>query len=158
MDLLVNLYDMKIKMNREKMEQTGVVIKRALSPDKGAVLDFMRTHYTKEWADETEHAFSGTPISCYIAVRDKEIIGIAAYDATAKGYFGPIAIKPGEKGSGIGPVLMSDTLNAMKEAGYGYAVIGWVDEAVGFYEKTINAAVIEHSEPKNTIYQNLRTL
>ena len=155
MDLLVNLYDLQCRYEPEKLKEHGIVIKRALSPDKTAVLDFMKTYYTQGWADETEHAFSNSPVTCYIAVKEKEIVGIAAYDATAKGYFGPIAVKPGVKGGGVGPALLHDTMLGMKEAGSGYAVIGWVDDAVGFYDKCIKHTKIPDSEPEKTLYQNL---
>lgn len=41
----------------------------------------------------------------------------------------------------------------MREEGYAYAIIGWVDDAVGFYERAVNALVIEGSSPG--IYQQL---
>lgn len=158
MDLLVNLYDLQCRYEPDKLKEHGIVIKRALSPDKSAVLDFMKTHYTQGWADEMEHAFANSPVTCYIAVKEKEIVGVAAYDATGKGYFGPIAVKPGQKGGGVGPALLHDSLLGMKEAGYGYAVIGWVDDAVGFYDKCIKHVKIPDSEPGNTLYQNLSVM
>lgn len=158
MDLLVNLYDLQCKHDAKKLADAGVVIRRALSPDKGRIMDFIKTHYDEGWMFESEHALMNTPISCYIALKGREIVGFSCYDATAKGYLGPIGIRPGEKGGGIGQSLMYETLLGMKEAGYGYAVIGWVDEAVGFYEKTIKMFKIPNSDPANTVYQNLSIL
>lgn len=158
MDLLVNLYDLQCMHDEQKLKDNGITIRRAMSPDKGRIMDFIKTYYDEGWMYESEHAIMNTPISCYIAIKDKEIIGFACYDATAKGYFGPIGIKPGQKGGGIGQSLMYETLLGMKEAGYGYAIIGWVDEAVGFYEKTIKMYQIPDSDPENTIYQNLTFL
>ena len=43
----------------------------------------------------------------------------------------------------------------MKEKGYGYAVIGYVTDAVGFYEKVIGASVIENSSTDKSVYKNL---
>lgn len=155
MDLLVNLYDFQCKRDQEKLASNGIVIRRAMSPDKGKILEFIKTHYSEGWMYESEHALMNTPISCYIAVKNKEVVGFACFDATAKGYFGPIGIKPDQKGAGIGQALMYETFMGMKEAGYGYGIIGWVDDAIGFYEKTINAVPIANSNPKKTIYQNL---
>ena len=155
MDLLVNLYDMQCVHNHQKLKDNGIIIRRAMSPDKGKILDFIKTHYDEAWMYESEHAIMNTPNSCYIAIKDKEIVGFACYDATAKGYFGPIGIKPGQKGGGVGQSLLYETLLGMKEAGYGYAIIGWVDEAIGFYEKTLKIHQIPDSQPENTIYQNL---
>lgn len=158
MDLLVNLYDLQCMHDDQKLKDNGITIRRAMSPDKGKIMDFIKTYYDEGWMYESEHAIMNTPISCYIAIKDKEIVGFACYDATVKGYFGPIGIKPGQKGGGIGQSLMYETLLGMKEAGYGYAIIGWVDEAVGFYEKTIKMYQIPDSDPANTVYQNLTFL
>jgi len=35
----------------------------------------------------------------------------------------------------------------MQNDGYGYAIIGWVDDALGFYEKAVGATIIEGSKP-----------
>lgn len=158
MDLLINLYDLQCRHDEQKLKENGIVIRRAMSPDKGKVLDFIKTHYGEDWMHESEHAFSNSPITCYIAVKDKEIVGFGCYDATAKGYFGPLGIKPGQKGGGIGTSLMYQCLTGLKEAGYGYGIIGWVDEAIAFYEKTIKMYKIPDSEPSNTIYQTLTAL
>lgn len=154
-DLLVNLYDLQCRHDTQKLKDNGIVIKRAMSPDKEKLMEFIRTYYTKEWAVESEHAFVHSPASCLIAVKDKEIVGFACYDATAKGYVGPIAVKPGIKSGGVGQNLLHDILTAMREDGYGYAVIGWVDDAMGFYDKTIHAYAIPDSAPEKTIYRNL---
>jgi hypothetical protein len=35
----------------------------------------------------------------------------------------------------------------MWENGYGYAIIGWTNDAIDFYKKTVQATVIENSSP-----------
>ncbi len=57
------------------------------------------------------------------------------------------------RGMGIGEALLRSCLLAMKDEGYAYAVIGWVDGAEEFYEKTVGATVIEDSFPG--VYRNL---
>ena len=47
---------------------------------------------------------------------------------------------------GIGKALLLACLNAMKEEGYGYGIIGSAGP-VKFYEKTCGATVIEGSDP-----------
>lgn len=155
MDFLVNLYDMEKKDISEKLKANGIVVCRALSPDRGKVLDFMRDNYSQGWVSETANAFTNNPISAYIAVKDHEIVGVACYDATAKGYFGPIGVKPGLKGAGIGQALLYATLDGMREAGYGYGIIGWMDEAVNFYEACVKGFRIPDSDPDKTLYGTL---
>lgn len=154
-DLLVNLYQMKKGYDEEELKKRGIVLKRAMIPDKNKVLDFVRKNYEEGWVNECEYALFNNPISCFIAVKDNKIAGFSCYDATAKGYFGPIGMAPDMKGGGIGQALLFRTLEAMKEEGYGYAVIGWVGNAIGFYEKCMEVFEIPNSEPEQGIYKRL---
>lgn len=159
MDFLINLYDMGKKDVSDRLAKNGVVIVRAMSPDKHKVLAFMREYYSEGWASETDHGFSNNPISTYIAVKDGEIIGVSSFDATAKGYFGPIGVKPQLKGMGVGQGLLYATLDGMKENGYGYAIVGWMEaHAIGFYERCVKGFRIPDSDAEKTIYHNLAAL
>ena len=158
MDFLVNLYDMGEKPVDDRLKENGVVICRALSPDKEKVIGFMKEHYGDGWYSESSNAFTNNPISAYVAIKDGEVVGVSCYDATAKGYFGPIGVKPGLKGMGIGQGLLYATLIGMKEAGYGYAIIGWMDDAVKFYEACLKGFRIPDSDPKKTLYSTLTAL
>lgn len=157
-DLLVNLYQLR-DWNEKHLEEAGITIQRALIPDKTKILDFVRTYYEDGWVNECEYALTNQPISCYIAVQNKEIIGFCCYDATSKGYLGPLGMKPGMKSKGIGTVLFNRTLLGMKQAGYGYAIIGWVGEdIIPFYKKCQNIYVIPDSSEEKTLYQRLTIL
>ena len=52
-----------------------------------------------------------------------------------------------ERGQKIGEALLKKCLFSMKEEGYAYAIIGWAEDAIGFYEKCVGATVIENSMP-----------
>ncbi|PYG84319.1 acetyltransferase (GNAT) family protein [Ruminiclostridium sufflavum DSM 19573] len=100
-------------------------------------------------AENAQH--NGT---CFISVIDNGIVGFACYDCTGSGYFGPLGVANSERGKGVGTELLYACLDAMKNTGYGYAIIGWVDDtAKGFYEKTALAAYIDNSDPSNTLYK-----
>lgn len=147
-DMLVKLYEQKPDYALfERLAESGVKLARVLSPDKAKVLSFVRENFTEAWVNECEAAFANNPISCYIAVRDKKIVGFAAYDATAKNFFGPTGVLPETRGTGIGRALLNKCLISMQEDGYGYAAIGWCDHAAGFYEKCCGAVLIPDSSP-----------
>ena len=55
----------------------------------------------------------------------------------------------------VGQSLLLRTLYAMKEYGYGYAVIGWVGDAEMFYRKTVDAEFIKGGNPENSVYSNM---
>ncbi len=141
MDILVNLYDLPDDTDPTKeMDAKGVHIRRALAPDKSAILDFIRTEFSDGWADEAERALFNFPSSLYIAVMDKKVVGFACYDSTALGYYGPLGVAADKRKFGIGSALTKKCLLAMREKGYGYAIIN--AGPVDYYIKTLNAKVI----------------
>lgn len=157
-DLLVKLYDIDFDPNgqiEKNMRGQDIFIKRACIVDKHIILDFVSENFGQGWTNECECAMLRNPVSCYIAVKDKKIIGFACYDAVAKGFFGPTGVKAEFRGKGVGSGLLFKCLNSMKECGYGYAVIGWVGEAKDFYAKQAGAVEIGDSPPNKSVYKNM---
>lgn len=156
-DMLVNLARIEDDSDLYRnLESNGIKIKRALAPDRLKILRFVEQYTEVQWPEESkeswlgecEAAMSNNPPSCFLAVKDKRIVGFACYNATAKGYFGPTGVLNAEQKRGIGKALLLKSLLAMWEEGYGYAIIGWAaPNAMGFYEKTVKATVIENSSP-----------
>lgn len=152
-DLLVKLYDLPASAAAlQKLEADGIEIRAAIGPEKHAVLDWVERKYSRAWASECDVALSAHPITCFLAVKERDLVGFACYDATLKGFFGPIGVDRDLRVKGIGRALTLRTLEAMKGAGYGYAVIGWAGP-VDFFRKTCGATVIEGSEPG--VYKNM---
>lgn len=149
-DMIAGLYNLP----EVKIADT-IKIKQAFVGDKEAIMDFIRAHFSKGWVYEMERALLQLPSKCFIATENGKIIGFACYDATAKGYFGPIGIAPDRRGENIGQALLIRTLTAMREFGYGYAIIGWVSDAEIFYRKTVGAEFIKGGNPENTVYSNM---
>lgn len=133
----------------------GVKIKRAFPGDKEAVLCFVRENFSANWVGEAEYAILQSPGKCFIATENGKISGFACFDASAKGFFGPIGILASERKRKLGAALLLRTLESMREYGYAYAVIGWVGEAEHFYRKTVGAEYIKNGNPENSVYSNL---
>ena len=148
-DMLVNLADIP-----ELSPADGVCIKRAMICDMPAILGWVRDELqSASWVPECEKAIlQGT---CFVAAEGGKILGFACYDATALDYFGPIGVSEASRGSGIGRALLLRTLHAMREKGYAYAVIGWVGEAAGFYERTVGAFYIPGGTPSHSAYRDM---
>lgn len=147
-DMIANL----TRLPGEKVLE-GIKIKRAFAGEKMRVLAFVREHFSEGWVYEAENAL--LQHKCFIATKDNQILGFACYDASAKGYFGPIGVAQEARGLDVGTALLLRTLTCMREEGYGYAIIGWVDDAEHFYRKTVQAEWIPGGEPENTVYSNL---
>ncbi len=148
MDYLVKLYDLPSFSPPE-----GLVIKRALAPDLEKILTFVRNNFGEGWMGEARVSLFSVPANCFIAQQQGELVGFACVDATARGFFGPIGVRADQRGKGVGRTLLLRSLAAMREMGYGYAVIGWADGAAGFYQKAVQAIPIPDSFPG--VYGNL---
>lgn len=152
-DLLVKLYELPpSEPALAALREAGIEVRRALGPEKHAVLDWVEKKFSRAWASECDVAVSGQPVTCFLAVKGHAILGFACYDSTLKGFFGPIGVDPETHKKGLGKALLLRTLEAMRDAGYGYAAIGWAGP-VDFFRKTVGATVIEGSEPG--VYRNL---
>lgn len=146
-DMLVKLYELPdITPLQKKMEEEEIFIRTALAAEKSIVVEWVKKRFDEGWASEAEVCFSYQPVSCYIAIYKGEIIGFAAYDAAYRNFFGPTGVDKAYRGKGIGKILLMRCLISMKELGYAYAIIGGVGPA-RFYEKAVNATLIEGSNP-----------
>lgn len=153
MDMLVRLYDLPdLAPAIRKAEVNGVSIARAFPPNRNHIVSWVEEHSTPYAAGEAACCFGAGAPSIFIASRGDEIIGYACYNATAPDFFGPMKVLESEQGKGIGKALLLRSLWAMREEGYGYAVIGDVGP-VEFYEKTVGAVAIEDSTPG--LYSNM---
>ena len=144
-DLLVRLYDLPA-FDTGPLVNAGVTIRRPLAPELHIVLDWTGAHFAKGWVAEASVALHQQPPTIFIAVRDREILGFACYDATARGFFGPTGVAEAARGKRVGSALLFATLRAMREAGYGYAVIGGVGP-VEFYRRQLDVLEIPDSTP-----------
>ena len=153
-DMLVRLMDLPdiSKLEMELAETQNILIKRPIPPEKSIVVDWVREHFSTNWADEVDCSFRTLPVNCFIAQQGNQIVGFACFESTAKNFFGPTGVIPTARGKGVGKILLVKALEALHEMGYTYAIIGGVGPAE-YYEKTVNAKVIEHSE--KSIYDNL---
>lgn len=134
--------------------QNGIRIKKALAPDRSKIIAFSRICAKDDYSDEVRAAFSNNPVTCYIATREKELIGFACYEATARNFFGPMAVLESERKKGVGKALLLKALESMRELGYAYAIIGWpANSAVSFYKKCAGAIMID--EKSSGVYKRM---
>jgi ribosomal protein S18 acetylase RimI-like enzyme len=146
-DMLVRLYALPDAAGLyETVAAHGVTLRRARAFEKHTVAEFARRHFSAKWVSEIEVAMARQPVSCFIATKDKAILGFACYETTMCGFFGPTGVDEAARGMGLGKALLFKCLEAMREMGYAYAVIGGVGPRE-FYEKACGATVIAGSDP-----------
>ena len=140
-DLLVKLYELP-----PERIVAGIDIRRALAPEKHAVVAWIEATFGARWASEADVSFSGHPVRCHIASVGPDVLGFACWDATARGFFGPEGVAETSRRRGVGAALLLQCLHAMRAEGYAYAVIGGVGPKA-FYEKIVPVMEIPGSSP-----------
>ena len=145
-DMLVKLYDLpSLDSALDGIARQGIAIRRAIGPEAPAVATWMRANFPGS-AAEVEIACGHLPSTCFLAVRDSQILGFACHDATARNFFGPEGVLKEERGRGVGRALLLAALHSQRAQGYAYAIIGGVGPAT-FYAKCVGAVAIEGSDP-----------
>lgn len=145
MDLLVRLYDLP----DGAAQDAGAAIfevRRAFAAEKGLVCRWISQHFSEPWASESDAAFARSPIACFVALADNQVAGFACYDATARGFFGPIGVAEAQRRQGVGRALLFATLRDMAGQGYGYAIIGAAGSQE-FYRRDLDVMEIAGSAP-----------
>jgi GNAT superfamily N-acetyltransferase len=147
-DLLVNL----LKLPVQESAPSEFVVRRAQPFEISVVRRFVGENFSANWADEISVGFARQPVSVFVATRpgeqtkERELIGFAAYECTRRGFFGPMGVVESAKNKGAGKALLLAALEALKEMGYVYAIVGAAGP-VRFYQKTVGAIIIPGSEP-----------
>lgn len=151
-DMLVRLYDLDFfdAAEREKqLQERGISIVRPLPYQFDKVVEFV-ARFRSQWGEEVRAALYNSPATLFAATqRGIGIVGFAAYDATARGFFGPTGTLPDLRDIGIGRALFYACAADMWRAGYGYMIIGGgnTGPAASFYQKIAGAEPISHSIP-----------
>jgi hypothetical protein len=149
-DALVKLYDLpKAEPYLAPLIELGVEIRRALAPEKQIVADWVELEFGRtNWKSECEVAFSRSPVSCFVALSSGQLAGFYCYDATLKGFAGPAGVAREKRRQGIFRGLTIVALQAMAAAGYGYAILGSVNEdSLAAARTIVSAETISGSAP-----------
>ena len=138
-DMLVRLYDLPpLQPEIDALVGTGITIRRVIGPEKNRVVAWVRENFSDYWASEADVAFGHTPLGCFIAIKDKSLVGFTCYNTTAKGFFGPTGVDESARGQGIGKALLLVGLHALWSEGYAYGIIGRVGPQ-DFYADIVGA-------------------
>ncbi len=131
---------------RSGLKEQGVCVRSCRPYERHIVADWVGHCFSPKWVSECKVAIGHQPVGCVIATRGGKPIGFACWDATARGFIGPMGVDPSARGLGLGRTLLVTALEQMREYGYAYAIIGGVGPAE-FYERCVGATPIENSSP-----------
>lgn len=127
-------------------------VRKPLGPEHQRVIGWVAGQFPAGWSSEAAAALSNRPVTLFIAQQQNDLLGFCCYDATARGFVGPIGVIESARGKGIGAALLLACLHDMRTMGYGYAIAGWVGEPE-FFRKVAGATEIPDSTPG--IYANM---
>jgi len=144
MDMLIRLYEPVLTSQTSAAAARDV--RRPLAPECDMVSAWIGRHFTPGWASEARVALGNRPASLFIAPNAEGLLGFCCYDATARGFVGPIGVVQQARGSGVGAALLHACLDDMHTMGYGYAIVGAVG-APEFFRRVAGATEIEGSSP-----------
>jgi predicted N-acetyltransferase YhbS len=145
-DMLVSLLKLPpLEPLQLELDKLKTVIRRAQPFEITRVRSFVEKHFSVAWADEISVGFANKPVSLYIAINEREVVGFAAYECTRRGFFGPTGVVEGMQGRGIGKALLLFSLRGLRELGYVYGIIGHAGP-VDFYQQAVGAIVIPDSD------------
>jgi ribosomal protein S18 acetylase RimI-like enzyme len=148
MDMLIKLFDLA----DEPGSTVRGAIRKPLGPEAHVLTEWVGQNFPRSWSSEAQAALSNRPITLFIAQHGNDIQGFSCYDATARGFVGPIGVLESARGTGIGAALLLACLHDMRTMGYGYAIAGWVGEPE-FFRKVAGAIEIPDSTPG--LYANM---
>lgn len=146
-DMLAKLYNIPDDWSfLQAQEKKGIIIRKPMGTEKHVIIEWVENNFQEAWSSEVDRSLCHTPMTCFIAVRERAIVGFSCYDSVALGVFGPTGVLPRFRGKGTGKALLMAALLDMKLKGYGYAIIGGVGPAE-FYRKAVGAEDIPDSAP-----------
>lgn len=152
-DMLVNLLKLSpVEPLLRQMKANKISIRRAFPFEITKLRSYVESNFATGWADEIMVGFANKPVSVFVAIAQKEIVGFAAYECTRKCFFGPMGVSENMQKQGIGTALLVACLHGLRELDYAYAIIGGVGPAE-FYQKVVGAMPIADSDPG--IYSDL---
>ncbi len=152
-DMLVRLYQLPSSEPLvAQLREQGIILRYTRPYERHILADWVGKHFSPKWVSECKIAMSRQPVGCFIATKDKQIIGFACCDVTARGFVGPMGVEEQARGTGVGKGLLLLALESLKAQGHAYGIIGGVGP-IDFYARSVGATIIENSSPG--IYEDI---
>ena len=90
-DMLVRLYALPEGAPlRSALAGLGIQVRMCRPYEMNAVSAWIGATFSTRWVSEFSVAMAHQPTGCIIATRNHEVVGFACYDATARGFIGPM--------------------------------------------------------------------
>ncbi len=109
-----------------------------------SLTDFIKKKFSPCWAIEAEMALREPDGGLWIVFNGEDrLVGFAAYGALEPNWFGPVGVVNGERGKGIGTVLLYRALMSMRLNGVRYVKIPWTSHLF-FYTQLSRICEVRH--------------
>ena len=116
-DMLVRLYALpEGSPLRSGLAEQGVLVRPCRPFEMHAVEEWIARTFSTRWVSEFQVAMAHQPCGCIIATHEHKVVGFACYDATARGFLGPMGLSESARGTGVGKVLLVTALEHIRRA------------------------------------------
>ena len=123
-----------------RLGQSGITFRRLAASDAEAFRTYLGKEWGWDWQWEAMQSLQRDPISAHLALRDDQIVGWSSYNIDQPGHFGPMAVNPEHRRSGIGSVLLKRCLADLRDEGRAEGDIQWVGP-ITFYSREVGATI-----------------
>src|SRR4030042_2668876 len=101
-DMLVRLYDLPdASAAYQRVQEAGVMVRRADPWDRERYRRFVEEAFGTLWAVEADLAYHHSPITAFLAEKEQRVVGVAAYECTRRGFFGPTGVEQRQRRRGM---------------------------------------------------------
>ena len=141
MEVDLSVSDFDTRESESALAGRGITIRRLKREDGPVLRPWVERNWGDNWATEACNSLKNDPVTTFVAVNDRDIVGFATYDVMLiPGSFGPTGVEDSMRGLGLGKILLFRCLQDMKEKGYRRCEIIWVGP-IAFYAHTAGARI-----------------
>lgn len=122
-------------------EADGYRVRRADPGERDALRGLIEREWGVVWRDAALLGLAHEPVSVFVAERDGQLVGFAAYEVDqCLGSFGPTGVAREHRGHGLGARLLWSCLDDLQRKRREECQIGWVGP-VRFYHRACGAVL-----------------
>ncbi|HLZ08662.1 MAG TPA: GNAT family N-acetyltransferase [Chloroflexota bacterium] len=140
MDVDLTRADLDTSVDEARLKRLGIEVRRLAATDAEAFEAYLGREWSWGWQFESMTTLKRTPISTHLALRDDRIVGFSCHSTMGPAQFGPMGVRPDERRTGIGAVLLKRCLADLRDEGQAHADVQWVGP-ITFYQRHAGATL-----------------
>lgn len=124
-DMARFVYPERVRAMAKRLEEGGFTFRAASASEREALGRWVEEGFSPFWRVEMEMGLAAEDGSVLVAETREGYVGFSVHGALRPDFFGPIGVSPDARGSGVGTVLLFDTLRQMRVEGVRVVTVPW---------------------------------